>query len=79
MRHVADSLQWRNIDNTFENFGGDIRNVRLGLSSDGINPFGNLSSKDSTWPILLCNYNVMHETKIHHDVIVNSRPKTTRQ
>ncbi|GJY21169.1 uncharacterized protein Tco_0393735 [Tanacetum coccineum] len=44
MRHVADSLQWRNIDNSFEEFGGDIRNIRLGLSSDGFNPFGNMSS-----------------------------------
>ncbi|GKA58505.1 uncharacterized protein Tco_0757693 [Tanacetum coccineum] len=58
MRHVADSLQWRNIDNSFEEFGGDIRNIRLGLSSDGFNPFGNMSSCHSTWPVLLCNYNL---------------------
>ncbi|GJW55620.1 uncharacterized protein Tco_0099705 [Tanacetum coccineum] len=58
MRHVADSLQWRNIDNSFEEFGGDIRNIRLGLSSDGFNPFGNMSTSHSTWPVLLCNYNL---------------------
>ncbi|GJU57624.1 ribonuclease H-like domain-containing protein [Tanacetum coccineum] len=33
MRHVADSLQWRNIDNSFEEFGGDIRNI--GYSTKG--------------------------------------------
>ncbi|GJY09927.1 hypothetical protein Tco_0378112 [Tanacetum coccineum] len=45
MRHLADSLQWRNIDNEFKEFGDEIRNIRFGLSSDGINPFGNISPK----------------------------------
>ncbi|GJS82168.1 putative TNP-like transposable element [Tanacetum coccineum] len=58
MRHVADSLQWRNIDNSFEEFGGDIRNIRLGLCSSGFNPFGNMSTSYSTYQVLLCNYNL---------------------
>ncbi|GKA27523.1 ribonuclease H-like domain-containing protein [Tanacetum coccineum] len=57
IRHVADSPQWRNIDN-IENFGEEIRNIRFRLSSDGINPFGNMSSRHSTWPVLLCIYNL---------------------
>nr|XP_043625447.1 uncharacterized protein LOC122596867 [Erigeron canadensis] len=58
LRHVADSPQWRNIDHTFDEFGNEIRNIRFGLSSDGINPFGNMSSRHSTWPVLLCIYNL---------------------
>ncbi|XP_071687958.1 uncharacterized protein [Rutidosis leptorrhynchoides] len=58
MRHLADSLQWKNFDKDFEEFGDEIRNIRFGLSSDGINPFGDLSSRHSTWPILLCIYNL---------------------
>nr|XP_043619644.1 uncharacterized protein LOC122591440 [Erigeron canadensis] len=58
IRHVADSPQWRNIDSTFEKSGEEIRNIRFGLSSDGINPFGNMSSRHSTWPVLLCIYNL---------------------
>ncbi|XP_071708869.1 uncharacterized protein [Rutidosis leptorrhynchoides] len=58
MRHVADSLQWKNFDKDFKEFGDEIRNIRFGLSSDGINPFGDLSSRHSTWPILLCIYNL---------------------
>ncbi|KAD3336088.1 hypothetical protein E3N88_31607 [Mikania micrantha] len=58
LRHVADSPQWRNIDNEFPEFGNEIRNIRFGLSSDGINPFGNMSSCHSTWPVLLCIYNL---------------------
>ncbi|KAJ9545766.1 hypothetical protein OSB04_025473 [Centaurea solstitialis] len=58
LRHVADSPQWRNIDNIFEDFGDEIRNIRFGLSSNGINPFGSMSSRHSTWPVLLCIYNL---------------------
>ncbi|GJT39211.1 putative ribonuclease H-like domain-containing protein [Tanacetum coccineum] len=50
MRHVADSLQWRNIDNRFKEFRDEIRNIRFGFSSDEINPFRNMSSRHSTWP-----------------------------
>ncbi|XP_071739611.1 uncharacterized protein [Rutidosis leptorrhynchoides] len=58
LRHVADSSQWRNIDNVYTEFGQEVRNIRLGLSSDGINPFINMSSSHSTWPVLLCVYNL---------------------
>nr|GEZ05116.1 hypothetical protein [Tanacetum cinerariifolium] len=58
MRHVADSLRWRNIDNEFKEFGDEIRNIRFGLSFDGIYPFGNMNSRHSTWPVLLCIYNL---------------------
>nr|XP_043625896.1 uncharacterized protein LOC122597363 [Erigeron canadensis] len=58
IRHVADSPQWRNSNNKFLDFGNEIRNIRFGLSSDGINPFGNMSSRYSTWPVFLCIYNL---------------------
>ncbi|XP_058784347.1 uncharacterized protein LOC131659130 [Vicia villosa] len=40
IRHVADSLQWKKIDSLFPNFGKESRNLRLGLSTDGMNLFG---------------------------------------
>nr|GFA14624.1 hypothetical protein [Tanacetum cinerariifolium] len=58
MRHVADSPQWKNIDRDFKKFGSEIRNIRFGLCSDGINPFKILSSRHSTWPVLLSIYNL---------------------
>nr|GEW55305.1 hypothetical protein [Tanacetum cinerariifolium] len=58
MRHVADSPQWKNIDRDFKKFGSEIRNIRFGLCSDRINPFKSLSSRHSTWPVLLCIYNL---------------------
>ncbi|XP_042418214.1 uncharacterized protein LOC122006686 [Zingiber officinale] len=34
------------------------RNLRLGLATDGFNPFGDLSSRYSCWPVILVNYNL---------------------
>ena len=39
-------------------FANEARNLRLGLSTDGFNPFGNLSSTYSCWPVMLVIYNL---------------------
>ncbi|KAL4027982.1 hypothetical protein IC575_011172 [Cucumis melo] len=39
-------------------FGSEPRNLRLGLSTDGINPFGDLSSNYSCWPVITTIYNL---------------------
>jgi hypothetical protein len=46
------------VDITFPAFADDARNIRFGLSMDGINPFGEQSSGHSTWPVTLCIYNL---------------------
>ncbi|XP_019191067.1 PREDICTED: uncharacterized protein LOC109185582 [Ipomoea nil] len=58
LRHPADSPQWRNINRMFPEFGNENRNLRLGLCTDGMNPHGNMSSRHSTWPVLLVAYNL---------------------
>ena len=58
IRHLADSAQWRNIDRSFAEFGAEPRNIRFGLSTDGMNPFSSMSSRHSTWPVTLCIYNL---------------------
>ncbi|XP_062012557.1 uncharacterized protein LOC133729103 isoform X3 [Rosa rugosa] len=58
MRHPADSQVWKDFDLKHESFAMDSRNVRLGLSSDGFNPFGNLSTSYSMWPVFLVPYNL---------------------
>nr|KYP30992.1 hypothetical protein KK1_049332 [Cajanus cajan] len=60
LRHPADSPQWKRIDETFPEFGAESRNLRIGLATDGMNPYGNLSSKHSSWPVLLVIYNLPH-------------------
>ncbi|WCJ37799.1 hypothetical protein M5689_018900 [Euphorbia peplus] len=58
MRHPSDSVQWRNTDRKYETFSEDVRNLRLGLCTDGMNPFGTLSTQYNTWPVLLTIYNL---------------------
>ncbi|XP_050104669.1 uncharacterized protein LOC126584276 [Malus sylvestris] len=42
MRHPSDSPAWKHLDNLYPEFGLEIRNIRLGLASDGFNPFGKM-------------------------------------
>ncbi|KAL6189043.1 hypothetical protein ACLB2K_040433 [Fragaria x ananassa] len=35
-----------------------MRNVRLGLVSDGFNPFGQMTLTHSTWPVMIAIYNL---------------------
>jgi hypothetical protein len=60
MRHASQARAWAHINASpvFENFSDDPRNLRLGLATDGINPFSQKRSVHSTWPVLLLNYNV---------------------
>ena len=54
VRHPADGSQWRKIDRKYKDFADDARNLRFGLSTDGMNPFGEQSCSHSTWPVTLC-------------------------
>ncbi|XP_028061151.1 uncharacterized protein LOC114264655 [Camellia sinensis] len=58
MRHSADSEAWKDFDKKHESFVKDPRNVRLGLASDGFNPFGNMSTLYSIWPVFIVPYNL---------------------
>lgn len=57
LRHPADGKAWKHFDTMFPDFAKDPRNVRLGLASDGFNPFGTMSLSYSMWPVVLVNYN----------------------
>lgn len=58
MRHPADSPTWKAFDCKYPKFAEDPRNIRLGLASDGFNPFGNMNVSHSTWPVILVPYNL---------------------
>ncbi|XP_065848265.1 uncharacterized protein [Euphorbia lathyris] len=57
LRHPADSIAWKSFDQQHELFATDARNVRMGLATDGFQPFGNMSSQHSIWPVILIPYN----------------------
>ncbi|CAM8877600.1 unnamed protein product [Rhodiola kirilowii] len=56
IRHPADGESWKTFDKDYLEFASEIRNVRLGLASDGFNPFGASGLSHSTWPIVLIPY-----------------------
>lgn len=59
LRHPSDACQWKALDlEYYERFGKDPRNLRLGVSTDGLNPFGSQSSTHSTWPVFVWIYNL---------------------
>ncbi|XP_072078255.1 uncharacterized protein [Arachis hypogaea] len=57
-RHPRDAEAWKSFDVRYPDFSRDPRSVRLALASDGFNPFGNMSSKYSIWPVVLIPYNM---------------------
>ncbi|XP_060974580.1 uncharacterized protein LOC133039684 [Cannabis sativa] len=58
MRHPRDSPAWMTFNHKHKDFAADPRNVRLGLASDGMNPFKTLSVSHSTWPVIMIPYNL---------------------
>ncbi|KAH7846799.1 hypothetical protein Vadar_018298 [Vaccinium darrowii] len=59
MRHPTDTPVWKSFDSQYEDFTAEPRNVRLGLASDGFNPYGNMSTSYSIWPVILIPYNLL--------------------
>jgi len=58
MRSALDSPAWKEVKNIDSAFFEEGRNVKLGLSLDGMNPFTDKSTRHSTWPVFLLNYNL---------------------
>ena len=58
MRHCSDSEAWKHFNQTHPDFATESRNVRLGLSTDGFNPFGQSGQQYSSWPVILTPYNL---------------------
>ncbi|XP_058782834.1 uncharacterized protein LOC131657454 [Vicia villosa] len=55
--HPRDGEAWKEFDLRHPEFASDPRNVRLGLATDGFNPFGAMSLSYSIWPVFLTPYN----------------------
>ena len=56
-RHPADGEAWKHFDKEFGWFADDQRNIRLGMATDGFNPFGHRSNAYSMWPVFVIPYN----------------------
>ena len=58
LHHPADPSQWKKINSFYLEFDKEPKNLRLGLSSDGMNLYGNLCTQHNSWPVLLVIYNL---------------------
>nr|XP_048330607.1 uncharacterized protein LOC125422586 [Ziziphus jujuba var. spinosa] len=58
LRHPTDGEAWKHFDEQYPIFAMDPRNVRLGAAIDGFNPFSNMSTSYSMWPVMLEPYNL---------------------
>ncbi|XP_056685729.1 uncharacterized protein [Spinacia oleracea] len=58
LRHPSDALAWKAFDERHSDFALDPRSVRLGLASDGFNPYRLMNTSYSTWPVMLIPYNL---------------------
>jgi len=44
LRHPTNFVQWNNIDKEIPTFKNESRNLRVGLATGGMNPFGNCTN-----------------------------------
>ena len=58
MCHPCDSHAWKHLNTVFPSFAMEPRNVRLGLSADGFQPFGQSGQQYSYWLVILTPYNL---------------------
>jgi hypothetical protein len=58
MVHSSDSVAWKALDNFDLDFARDVRNVRIGLATDGFTPYNSSATSYSCWPIFAIPYNL---------------------
>ncbi|CAA7018778.1 unnamed protein product [Microthlaspi erraticum] len=56
--HPSDAKAWKHFQEVYPSFAYERRNVYLGLSTDGFNPFGKHGRQYSLWPVIVTPYNL---------------------
>jgi hypothetical protein len=56
MSHPVDAKAWQTLDRFDPKFVRDPRSVRLGLSTDGFQPYSSDSTVYSCWPVFMMSY-----------------------
>jgi len=68
MVHLSGGEAWKHFNSVHPHFSDESRNVRLGLCTDGFNPFGSFATPYSCWPVILTVYNLssgVYEARVH--------------
>ena len=69
MIHPSKSKAWKHFDIMHPEFVREPRNVRLGLCTDGFNPFGQVGKTYSCWPVILTPYNLPSNMCMRREVM----------
>ena len=69
MVHPADAPAWRTFDEQHPQFASEIRNVRLGLSTDGFTAYSPNAAPYSCWPLFVFPYNLPPELLMKEDTM----------
>ena len=72
---MADALAWKHVDDTWEKIKENPRNLRLGLSADGINPHSFLVVTivvgQLLWLFIISSSFMDYEKKIHNVEVID--------
>jgi hypothetical protein len=58
LSHPRDGEARKKFDSSHLEFAREVRNVRLGLCTDGFSPFSMSGKQYSCWPVILTSYNL---------------------
>ena len=58
MQFPTDGLAFKEIEEKWPHFKEEPHNLKLSLVADGVNPFGEMRSTYSVWPIFIINNNI---------------------
>ncbi|KAK7264762.1 hypothetical protein RJT34_32372 [Clitoria ternatea] len=67
--HSSNGKAWKCLDELYPDFSGEPCNVRLGLCTDGFNPFGQYGRAYSCWPVILTPYNLLPDICMKREVM----------
>ena len=54
----ADGSAFRDMEEKCPHFKEELRNLRISLAADGVNPFAQMKSIYTVWPIFVINNNI---------------------
>ena len=58
MKMLTDGSTFKEIEEKWPHFKEEPRNLKLSLATDNVNPFGEMRSTYSVWPIFVINNNI---------------------
>ena len=72
IRIPADGSAFRDMEGKWSQFKEEPRNLRISLAIDGVNPFAQMRSIYTVWPIFVINNNILPWLSIKREHIMFS-------